>query len=271
MTTRLQVEDVKKSYGEVKALGSTSFTIEGGKLVVLLGANGAGKSTLLRILAGLEERDKEQSEEKTGSNPKGLSTSRKFAPTMSWRKKRSTIGRILVDGQPVTEVQLRKISTLVFQKTAMLSRSVYENLAFGLRIRHLPEEEIKQKVAQALEDVGLKNFEKRKAKKISGGEQQRISLARALLLKPKILLLDEPTANLDPTSIRAIERAITSRKSKDEIIIMATHNLGQVKRLADYVVFMHEGKIVEAEATRDLFDNPKEELTRKFLSGEMLF
>jgi tungstate transport system ATP-binding protein len=271
VSIHLQVEDIRKRYGNIKALESISFTIEGGKMIVLLGANGAGKSTLLRILAGLEERDKEQPEEESKSRLAKLNIHKRFVKLRNGHTKKLPIGRVRFNDQPFTETQLRKIATLVFQKSVMFSRSVYDNLAFGLRIRHLPEEEIKQKVAIALEDVGLKNFEKRKAKKTSGGEQQRIALARALLLEPKILLLDEPTANLDPTSIRAIERAIIDRRKGDEIIIMATHNLGQAKRLADYVIFMHEGRIIEAGATKDLFDNPKEELTRKFLSGEMLY
>jgi tungstate transport system ATP-binding protein len=277
VTTSLKVEDINKNYGKVKALKSVSFTIEGGKTVVLLGANGAGKSTLLRILAGLEKRDKEQSEENLKLTKNNIFTVykqriyRKLAKLRNWRKKKTEIGRIQFNDQQVKEAQLRKISTLVFQKSAMFSRSVYANLAYGLRIRHVPKKEIRQKVTEALESVGLQGFEKRRAKKVSGGEQQRVSLARALLLDPKILLLDEPTANLDPTSVRAIERAIVSRRSSEEIIIMATHNLGQVKRLADFVIFMHEGRIVETGITKDLFDNPKEELTRKFLSGELEF
>ena len=160
---------------------------------MLIGANGAGKTTLLRIIAGLEKPDK---------------------------------GTIHFNGKVLTDGELRQAATLVFQRTAMFSGTVYDNLAYGLRIRGQPEAEIKQKITEALSIVGLKNFEKRRAKKSSGGEQQRISLARALLLNPKILLLDEPTANLDPNSARIIEGTISSRRNDNTIIILATHNLG---------------------------------------------
>jgi tungstate transport system ATP-binding protein len=236
LTTNLQLKDIQKNYHAAKALDSVSFQAEGGKIIALIGVNGAGKTTLLRIIAGLEKPDQ---------------------------------GTTLFNNQPVTDGDLRQLSTLVFQKTVMFSRSVYDNLAYGLRIRKQPEAEIKQKIAQALDAVGLRDFEKRKAKKISGGEQQRISLARALLVKPKILLLDEPTANLDPNSARIIEKAILHQKTSDTIIIMATHNLGQAKRLADTVVHMHEGKIVEAANPKELFDKPQQEITRKFVRGEL--
>ena len=145
----------------------------------------------------------------------------------------------------------------------MFSRSVYDNLAYGLRIRGQKDPGIKEKITEALNSVGLKNFEKRRAKKTSGGEQQRIALARAFLL--------EPTANLDPNSARIIEKAILSRKRNDTIIVLATHNLGQAKRLADKVIHMHEGKIIEEATPKDLFDNPQHETTRKFIRGELEF
>ena len=238
MTISLQVQNIEKSYRNVKALQDVSFDVEGGKIVVLIGTNGAGKSTLLRIIAALEKPDK---------------------------------GNVLFNNQTLPENEMRKISTLVFQRTAMFSRSVHDNLAYGLQIRGTPKNEINQKISEALAAVGLKDFEKRKAKKTSGGEQQRISLARAMLLEPKVLLLDEPTANLDPNSARIIEKTLASRRNSETIIVLATHNLGQAKRLADVVVHMHEGKIVEAANAKDLFDNPQQELTKKFVHGELEF
>jgi tungstate transport system ATP-binding protein len=238
MTVSLQVENIEKNYNNLKALQDVSFSLNGGKIVVLIGSNGAGKSTLLRIIAGLEKPDK---------------------------------GRVLFNNQILPDREIRKFSTLVFQKTVMFSRSVHDNLAYGLQIRGIPNDEINQRISDALEAVGLKDFESRKAKKTSGGEQQRISLARALLLNPKILLLDEPTANLDPNSSRIIEKTISSRKNSDTIIMLATHNLGQAKRLADEVVHIHEGKIIESSSTKNLFDQPQKELTRKFIHGELEF
>jgi tungstate transport system ATP-binding protein len=232
----LRVENIEKVYPNAKALRNVSLSFESGKIYVLIGSNGAGKSTLLRIIAALEKPD---------------------------------AGHVFFNDQKLSDGEMRKISTLVFQRTSMFSRSVYDNLAYGLRIRGVPKEEIKAKIADALNAVGLEDFEKRKAKKTSGGEQQRISLARAMLLNPKIMLLDEPTANLDPNSGRIIEKTIGNWRNMETIIILATHNLGQAKRLADVVIHMQEGKIVEVGKTKDLFDNPLQEVTRKFIHGEL--
>jgi tungstate transport system ATP-binding protein len=236
MEVRLRLENIEKSYGSIKALKSVSLEIVGGKAIALLGTNGAGKTTLLRIIAGLEKQDK---------------------------------GRILFEGKSMNEKELRENATLVFQKTAMFSRSVYDNLAYGLKIRGKKDAEIKEEVAHALDTVGLRNFEKRKAKKISGGEQQRIALARAFLLNPRILLLDEPTANLDPNNATVIEKAIRSRTREKGIIILSTHNLVQAKRLADEVVHIYNGKIVETAGSEEFFNNPRSEITWKFINGEL--
>jgi tungstate transport system ATP-binding protein len=236
VNVRLWLENIEKGYGSVRALKSVSLEIFGGKTIALVGINGAGKTTLLRIMAGLEKQDK---------------------------------GRILFEGKETNEKELRRIATLVFQKTAMFSRSVYDNLAYGLKIRGKKDAEIKEEIALALHAVGLRNFDKRKARKTSGGEQQRISLARAFLLNPQILLLDEPTANLDPNSATIIERAITSRTKENNIIILATHNLNQAKRLANQVVHIYDGRIVEIASPEEFFRNPRNEISAKFINGEL--
>jgi tungstate transport system ATP-binding protein len=212
--------------------------LQGDKIVALLGVNGAGKTTLLRIIAGLDKPDK---------------------------------GTIQFNDKPKSDAELRQIATLVFQRSAMFNRSVYDNLAYGLKIRGAKDTEIKQRLSEALCSVGLTDFEKRKAKKTSGGEQQRIALARAFLLEPKILLLDEPTANLDPNSAAIIERAILSRKNKNTIIVISTHNLTQAKRIGDEVIHIHAGEIVESAPSAEFFDNPKSEVSRKFIDGELDF
>lgn len=238
MDAILRLEGIEKHYHSLKALNDVTFEAEGGRIIAMVGVNGAGKSTLLRISAGLEKPDK---------------------------------GRILFSDELISDRELRQISTLVFQRTAMFSMSVYDNLAFGLKIRGLSASEIKPRIAEVLNDVGLRGFEKRRAKKTSGGEQQRAALARAFLLDPKILLLDEPTANLDPHSATIIESAITKRKEKASIIVLATHNLSQARRLGDEIVHIHGGKIIERAATEEFFNNPKDEITRKFLNGELEF
>jgi tungstate transport system ATP-binding protein len=236
MGTRLQLENVEKSYGSIKALEDINLEAVGGKTITLVGTNGAGKTTLLRVIAGLEERDK---------------------------------GNILLDGKDTNAKKLRQIATLVFQKTVMFSRSVHGNLAYGLKIRGKKDSEIKERIDRELLAVGLRNFEKRKARKTSGGEQQRIALARAFLLNPRILLLDEPTANLDPNNATMIERAIANRKKEDEIIIVATHNLAQARRLADEIIHIYNGRIVERSSPDEFFNNPHSEITRKFINGEL--
>ena len=212
--------------------------MEGGKIIVILGVNGAGKTTLMRILAGLENADS---------------------------------GQILVNNQNIDSKALRQISTLVFQKTAMFTMNVYDNLAYGLKIRKVSREEIAKRVPEALQAVRLSGFEKRRAKKLSGGEQQRVALARAFLLDSSVLLLDEPTANLDPNSATIIEKAIIGKKSSQRIIIMATHNLNQARRVADEIVHIHNGEVVEVAKPEDFFENPKSEITRKFINGELDF
>jgi tungstate transport system ATP-binding protein len=226
---------VEKSYGVVKVLEDINLEILGARTIALLGTNGAGKTTLLKIIAGLEERDK---------------------------------GSILLDDKATNSKQLRHIATLVFQKTVMFNTSVYSNLAYGLKIRGKKDSDIKEEIARELQTVGLKNFEKRKARKTSGGEQQRIALARAFLLNPQILLLDEPTANLDPYSATLIERAIKEKRGKG-IVILATHNLSQAKRIADEVVHIYEGKIMEIGSPEEFFNNPSNEMSRKFINGEL--
>ena len=143
MTINFKLIDLKKSYRSVTALNAVSMDLQGGKIIVLLGVNGAGKTTLMRVMAGLETADS---------------------------------GQLLFNSQTIDCKALRQVSTLVFQKSAMFSTNVYDNLAYGLKIRKIPKDQIKIKVAEALQAVRLTGFEKRGAKKTSGGEQQRIAL-----------------------------------------------------------------------------------------------
>ena len=238
MSVTLKLDGVTKSYGSVCALHPLSLEIQGGKIIVLLGVNGAGKTTLMRIMSGLEKPD---------------------------------AGKIQFNGQKIDGKHLRKVATLVFQKSAMFSSSVYDNLAYGLKIRKVPKDQIKARITDTLQAVRLSGFERRKARKTSGGEQQRIALARAFLLEPNVLLLDEPTANLDPNSAVIIEKAILSRRRDDRIIVMATHNLSQARRMGDEIVHLYGGEIVEASSPNDFFQNPKSEVSRKFVNGELEF
>lgn len=220
----LSIKDITKRFGSQIALDSVSLDIGSNKIVVLVGANGSGKTTLLRLLAGLEQPDN---------------------------------GSIIVDNLNKSTDELQQIATLVFQKTTMFNRSVFSNLEFGLRIRRIKKEEIKRRIADGLKVVGLEGFENRNAKKLSGGEQQRIALVRAFLLEPKILLLDEPTANLDINSVRIIEKVIIEQKNSKTIILLSTHNLRQAKRLGDEIAHIHKGRIITQGSPRVFFAKPK--------------
>ena len=141
----------------------------------------------------------------------------------------------------------------------------------GLKSVKSPKKKLQKESLKHWQAVRLSGFEKRRAKKLSGGEQQRVALARAFLLDSHILLLDEPTANLDPNSATIIEKAIIGKKSSQRIIVMATHNLNQARRMADEIVHIHDGEIVEVAKPEDFFENPKSEITRKFINGELDF
>ena len=239
MVGYLRVESIEKIYDEIKALDSMTLDIAPSKVISLVGINGSGKTTFLRILAGLEEL---------------------------------SAGNIQFNSKRINTIKLRQVSTIVFQKAIMFNSSVFDNVAFGLKVRGFDTEEIRNKVTQALDSVGLNNFQKRKAKKLSGGEQQRVALARAFVIEPEILLLDEPTSNLDPTNAIIIENAIKKmRKRKVCTIILATHNLHQAKRLSDIMIHIHFGKILEIANPEDFFTNPSNLITKKFINGELQF
>jgi tungstate transport system ATP-binding protein len=168
-----------------------------------------------------------------------------------------TSGEVTFQGKKVnfknTE-DMRLQSTLVFQKTTLFSTSVYNNIAYGLKIRKVPRETRDSEVKKALELVKLEGFEKRNARRLSGGEQQRVAIARALVLKTKLLLLDEPTANLDPKNVGILEEVIdTINRENKTTIVMATHNMFQAKKLPHRIALMAEGKITEVSAPAEVF------------------
>lgn len=239
MIHNIAVEDVEKTYADTKALDGVTLDIESGRILTLVGLNGSGKTTLVRTIAGLEE---------------------------------PTRGSILVDNRKRQSRELRKIATLIFQRTATFNMSVFDNVAFGLRIRGYTKNQVERRVSEALASVGLIGFERRKAKRLSGGEQQRVALARAFAINPDLLLLDEPTANLDPASAMAIENIIrTIHEDETRTVVLSTHNLHQARRLADKIAHIHYGRILEVAKPDQFFVNPSNEVTRRFVSGELQF
>ena len=177
-----------------------------------------------------------------------------------------TSGEIYFEGRRVTDnkdaLQMRTESTMVFQKTAVFNATVYNNVAYGLKIRRTPKSKISEEVSDALRLVRLEGFEKRHAKEISGGEQQRVAIARALVLKTKLILLDEPTANLDPKNASIIEEIITTvNRELRTTIVMATHNIFQAKKLPQRVALLTDGRINEVGTATDIFGSLSKTLT----------
>lgn len=237
----IELRGVSKQYGDVTALRNVSLTVRRGEVLTIVGPNGSGKTTLLKMLAVLE-----------------------------W----PTRGEIYFDGVKVDEsnaAKFRRRSTMVFQRTVVLRGSVRDNVAYGLRVRALPPSEVDKKVGEALEVVGLRGLEGRDAKGLSGGEQQRLSIARALALGCDLLLLDEPTANLDPESLSVVKETISSLNRETETtIVMATHNLLQAQELSERLVLLDRGEVLEAGHPGTLLIEPSREMAR-FARSENVF
>lgn len=219
--------------GETTILHAVDLTIEPGGKVFVLGPNGAGKSVLLRVLHGLIVPT-------TGTVTWGGATERPGSHTM------------------------------LFQRPVLLRRSAGANICYALRLAAVRGAEMEMRVRHALADVGLPHVSDRPARVLSGGEQQRLALARAWSLEPELIFLDEPTASLDPTSTRAVETIVRSIHARGTTIVMTTHNLAQAKRLADEVVFVHAGRITERTPAALFFSAPRSAEAAAYLEGERL-
>lgn len=218
-------------------VGPLDLDIEAGATVVVLGPNGAGKSLMLRLAHGL------------------------LAPTA---------GAVEWAGGEGASAG-RKRHAMVFQKPVMLRRSVRDNLLHALASAGLGWRERRETAARALARFGLEGFADRPARLMSGGEQQRLAIARAWSLGPQVLFLDEPTSQLDPTATRAIEEMVTGLKAEGCTLVMATHDMGQARRLADRVVFMNHGRIVENGPAVPFFEAPRSAEATAFLAGDLVW
>jgi tungstate transport system ATP-binding protein len=225
-------EAVAVRAGTVDILRDVTLEISGGAPTLLLGPNGSGKSTLIKL---------------------GM---RLISPTA---------GRIAFGGRSATSAAR---SAIVFQKPVMLRRSAAANIAFALSAAGRPADAAT--VAQLLSQVGLAGLEDRPARRLSGGEQQRLALARALARAPEVLFLDEPTASLDPAATKAVEDIVTRIAAEGVKIVMATHDLGQARRLAGEVVFLARGRIVERGTSPQFFTSPSTDEARRFLAGDLV-
>lgn len=231
----LSLDRVCYSAGGTRLIEDFSTTFMAGERTIILGPNGAGKSLLLRLCHGLLKP---------------------ASGTIAWQ------------GSHTADAARRQ--AMVFQKPVTLRRSVAANVGYALGIRKVPRAKRRELVEGALERAGLSNLAGRAARVLSAGEQQRMALARAWVLSPEVLFLDEPTANLDPAATRAVESMINAIHCDGAKIIMTTHDLGQARRLADHVLFMHQGRLVEETAAESFFANPGTALAKAFLDGELL-
>jgi tungstate transport system ATP-binding protein len=237
----MELRGVSKRYGETEALRDMTLEIERGEVITVLGPNGSGKSTLLRIIAALE-------------HPTG--------------------GEVTFEGKELDREEIgswRKRATLVFQRPVVLRGSVFDNVVYGLRRRGLPSDEIEERVSEALNLLGLDVLAEKRAKSLSGGEKQRLSIARALVLETDLLLLDEPTVNLDPESLDIVKRFILGLRERPDItVVLATHDMEIARELSDRVLLLSGGRVVEIGSTRDLMLSQSTEMAR-FARTENVF
>ncbi|MFQ5784483.1 MAG: ATP-binding cassette domain-containing protein [Alphaproteobacteria bacterium] len=232
----LVLDDVCFDAGGERLIDRLTLTLEAGPRTMILGPNGAGKSLFLRLCHGLL---------------------RPTAGTVRWRG-------------PGAATALAH-QAMVFQSPVMLRRSAAANVAYALAVRGVARTRRGKIVARALARVGLEDAARQPARTLSLGEQQRLSLARVWALEPHVLFLDEPTASLDPAATRAVEAAIDAIHRAGAKIVMTTHDLGQAHRLADEILFLHRGRLVERSPADAFFAGPQSPEAAAFLKGELLW
>lgn len=230
----LILDRVSMRAGAATMLDQVSLTVGPGAPTLVVGPNGSGKTSLLRLCMGLDAPSE---------------------GTVTWGGRRESR-------------QTRR--ALLFQKPVMLRRSVAENVAYGLAQAGCPRRRRAARTEELLDRVGLLELADRPARRLSGGEQQRVALARALARDPEILLLDEPTASLDPAATRHVESIVQMAAHSGTKIVMASHDLGQVRRLAGDVVFMVRGRVCERTATLDFFECPSTREAAAFVRGDLV-
>ena len=233
-----EIDGLRRSYGGDWRLDLPALEVRPGEFLAILGPTGAGKSTLLRLLHFLDAPD---------------------------------AGRLLHDGKPISfpaPLEIRRSIGMIFQRPLMLSGSVRDNIAFGLKVRGGRD---RRRVDELLSRFNLAHLAGREAGRISGGEMQRLALARALASRPRVLLLDEPAASLDPGHVAVVEGIIRdAHREAGTTIVLATHNLGQARRLAQRVGLLVGGRLIEIGETQAFFDRPRNTLTAAYLRGDLL-
>ena len=239
MTEMYRLKHVEQWVGERRVLHVPALHVATGECLGIIGPSGAGKSTLLRILAMLD---------------------------------RPTSGTVCYCGEPLNgsvPIATRRQITMVFQRAAVLDQTVRANVSYGLRIRGI---DAPDRVESMLEMLGIDHLADQSALSLSGGEMQRTAMARALVIRPRVLLLDEPTANLDPDNVSILERAIeTASREHGCTVVLVSHNVHQVARLATSVAGLLEGRLVEHGPVEQVLHEPNDPSLRRFISGGMAF
>jgi len=237
----IEVLGLQQKYGEREILKNISISIDKGEVFALIGPTGAGKTTLLRLIDLLDS---------------------------------PASGKVYFDGIDVTQsgrarLEARRRMAFVLQKPVVFNTSVFDNIACGLKWRRKNRGDIRQKVDDMLELIGLSAYKNRNARTLSGGEAQRVAIARALVIEPEVLLLDEPSANLDPVSTSRIEELISHViHQHDTTIIMSTHDMSQGQRLADRIGVLLNGEMLQTGASGEIFDSPGNREVAEFVGVE---
>jgi tungstate transport system ATP-binding protein len=228
------LQEVNYAVRDLTILDRISLSFASGAPTVLIGPNGSGKTTLIRVAMGL------------------------LKPTS---------GQVTWGGRANAAPERRAI---VFQRPAMLRRSAAANIEYALSSAGIARSGWGARVNELLKLVGLAGFAGRPARRLSGGEQQRLALARALARDPQVLFLDEPTASLDPAATKAIEDVIRAVVARGIKVVFSTHDLGEARRLAGEIVLLHRGRVIESAPAAEFFASPKTEEARRFVAGELL-
>lgn len=254
----LGVEGVDHGYDGTTVFENVSLSVDTGEIVAIIGPSGAGKSTLLRLLALFEQPD---------------GGTIRYGGTDVWTTSEDR------------RLAMRRNVGMVFQQASLFDASARRNAEYGLRVRQPWPERIRRTVAdllgrkngtaeaatEALDIVGLEAQADQDARSLSGGEAQRVAFARALAYDPEVLLLDEPSSDLDPRNTAVLEEAIAEARDRGIGVVVATHDMNQARRIADRTVVLLDDEIIEIGPTERIFEDPRDERTAKFISGELVY